>query len=114
MKQTFTVLVYLKTSKINSKGMAPIYIRVTLNGKRSEISIKQFIEPTRWNSNRQRLTGTSYRVKTVNKSIELAINRINDIQKEKFLDSLMAYLNKKKIKIEHNLVSKVVSSVYEN
>ena len=55
MKQTFTVLVYLKTSKINSKGMAPICIRVTVNGKRSEISIKQFIEPSRWNSNRQRL-----------------------------------------------------------
>ena len=58
MKQTFTVLVYLKTSKINSKGMAPICIRVTVNGKRSEISIKQFIEPSRWNSNRQRLTGS--------------------------------------------------------
>ena len=41
-------------------------------------------------------------------------NRINDIQKEKFLDLLIAYLNKKKIKIEHNLLSKVVSSVYEN
>ena len=82
MKQTFTVLVYLKTSKINSKGKAPIYIRVTINGKRSEISIKQFIEPSRWNSNRQRLTGTSYRVKTINKSIELAINRINDIHND--------------------------------
>ena len=82
MKQTFTVLVYLKTSKINSKGMAPICIRVTVNGKRSEISIKQFIEPSRWNSNRQRLTGTSYRVKTINKSIELAINRINDIHND--------------------------------
>ena len=82
MKQTFTVLVYLKTSKINSKGMAPICIRVTVNGKRSEISIKQFIEPSRWNSNRQRLTGTSYRVRTINKSIELSINRINDIHND--------------------------------
>ena len=78
-KQTFTVLVYLKTSKINSKGKAPICIRVTVNGMRSEISIKQFIEPTRWNSNRQRLNGISYRVKTINKTIELAINRINEL-----------------------------------
>ena len=62
--------------------MAPICIRVTVNGKRSEISIKQFIEPARWNSNRQRLTGTSYIVKTKNKSIELAINRINDIHND--------------------------------
>jgi len=79
MKQTFTVLVYLKTSKTNSKGKAPICVRVTVNGKRSEISIKQFIEPDRWNSAKQRLTGTSYRVKTINKFIELTINKINEI-----------------------------------
>ena len=47
MKQTITVLLFLKTSKINSNGKAPIYVRVTLNGKRSEMSIKQFIEPDR-------------------------------------------------------------------
>ena len=82
MKQTFTVLVYLKSSKTNSKGKAPICVRVTVNGKRSEISIKQFIEPERWNSVKQRLTGTSYRVKTINKSIELSINKINEIHND--------------------------------
>ena len=82
MKQTFTVLVYLKSSKTNSKGKAPICVRVTVNGKRSEISIKQFIEPEKWNSVKQRLTGTSYRVKTINKSIELSINKINEIHND--------------------------------
>ena len=43
MKQTFTVLLFLKTSKINSKGKAPIYVRVTVNGKRSEMSIKHLL-----------------------------------------------------------------------
>ena len=66
MKQTFTVLLFLKTSKINSKRKAPIYVRITINGKRSEMSIKQFIEPDKWNSTKQRLTGTSFRVKTIN------------------------------------------------
>tara|TARA_B100000614_G_scaffold195737_1_gene177015 strand:+ start:309 stop:671 length:363 start_codon:yes stop_codon:yes gene_type:complete len=41
-------------------------------------------------------------------------NKINNVQEEKFLDSLVVYLNKKKIKIEHKQISKVVSSVYEN
>ena len=82
MKQTFTVLFFLKTSKINSKRKAPIYVRITINGKRSEMSIKQFIEPDRWNSTKQRLTGTSFRVKTINKSIELVINKINDIHND--------------------------------
>ena len=61
---------------------APICVRVTVNGKRSEISIKQIIEPERWNSVKQRLTGTSYRVKTINKSIELSINKINEIHND--------------------------------
>ena len=82
MKQTFTVLLFLKTSKTNSRGKAPIYLRVTVNGKRSEMSIKQFIEPDRWNSTKQRLTGTSYRVKTINKSIEIIISRINEIHND--------------------------------
>ena len=82
MKQTFTVLLFLKTSKINSKGKAPIYLRVTVKGNRSEMSIKQFIEPNRWNSTKQRLTGTSYRVKTINKSIEIIISRINEIHND--------------------------------
>ena len=46
------------------------------------MSIKQFINPDRWNSTKQRLTGSSFRVKTINKSIELAINKINDIHND--------------------------------
>ena len=98
MKQTFAVLVYLKTSKINSKGKAPICARVTVNGKRSEVSIKQYIEPERWNSVKQRLKGTSYRVKTINKSIELTINKIdeikNDLIQNKKLVTSKAIINK--------------------
>ena len=79
MKQTFTVLFYLKKSKINSKDKAPIYVRVTVNGKRSEMSIKQFVEPSKWNPIKQRLNGSNYHLKTINKSIELVVNKINEI-----------------------------------
>ena len=98
MKQTFTVLFYLKKSKINSKGKAPIYVRVTVNGKRSEMSIKQFVEPSKWNPIKQRLNGSNYHVKTINKSIELVVNKINEIhnsliQNNKFV-SAKAITNK--------------------
>tara|TARA_Y100000385_G_C13088168_1_gene637399 strand:- start:1211 stop:2431 length:1221 start_codon:yes stop_codon:yes gene_type:complete len=79
MKQTFTVLFYLKKSKINSKDKAPIYARVTVNGKRSEMSIKQFVDPIKWCNYKQRLSGSTYQVKTINKSIDLVVNKINEI-----------------------------------
>jgi len=98
MKQTFTVLFYLKKSKINSKDKAPIYVRVTVNGKRSEMSIKQFVELSTWNPIKQRLNGSNYHVKTINKSIELVVNKINEIhnslvQNNKFV-SAKAITNK--------------------
>jgi len=49
-RTTFSILFYLKRSKLNKKGEAPIYMRITINGERSEASFKRSIDPGRWNS----------------------------------------------------------------
>ena len=78
MKKTFTVLFFLKTSKINIKGKAPVYLRVTFNGKRSEVSTHHFIVPIKWNSNKQRLNGTTYEVKCINRNLDLILSKIHE------------------------------------
>ena len=78
MKQTFTVLFFLKTSKINIKGKAPVYLRVTVNGKRSEVSTQHFIVPSKWNSKKQRLNGTTYEVKCINRNLDLILSKIHE------------------------------------
>jgi hypothetical protein len=35
-------------AKSTSDGLVPIYLRVTLNGKRIEQSTKRFVEPIKW------------------------------------------------------------------
>lgn len=50
MNKTFGLLFYVKRSKIDDSGKAPIYLRITVDGQRTELSIKRDIEPERWNS----------------------------------------------------------------
>lgn len=45
---TFGVLFYLKTQKTTMQGSAPICARVTVNGKRTEISVKRSVKATEW------------------------------------------------------------------
>ncbi|MBZ4036761.1 site-specific integrase [Flavobacterium sp. 17A] len=45
---TFGVLFYLKTQKISAQGSAPICARITVNGKRTEISVKRSINANEW------------------------------------------------------------------
>ena len=47
---TFGVIFYLKKQKTTAQGTAPIYGRVTLNGKRTEISVKRSIAVSRWDA----------------------------------------------------------------
>ena len=44
MNKTFGLLFYLKKSKVDAQGKCPIYLRITIDGKRTEISTKRTIE----------------------------------------------------------------------
>ena len=46
----FTVLFFLKKSKLLKNGEAPICMRITINGKRAEVQIKRSIDVTKWNT----------------------------------------------------------------
>nr|WP_322624205.1 site-specific integrase [uncultured Flavobacterium sp.] len=47
---TFGVLFYLKKQKATAKGTAPICARVTVNGKRTEISVKRSVLVSQWDA----------------------------------------------------------------
>jgi hypothetical protein len=48
-RSTYSILFYLKRSKLNKWGEAPIYMRITIDGIRSEASINRSIKPEQWN-----------------------------------------------------------------
>ena len=66
MNKTFNLLFYIKKAKVNSTGEAPIYLRITIDGKISEISTKRTIKPLKWNSAMQKVSGSSEESKSLN------------------------------------------------
>jgi site-specific recombinase XerD len=66
MKTNFSLLFYMKKPKNYVSGVAPIYLRITVAGKRSEITTGRECEPKQWNSKTGRLSGTKEEMKSLN------------------------------------------------
>lgn len=61
----FSMLFWLKLSKAKN-GEAPLYARITVNGKRAEISLKRKIKIINWNATKNRVKGTNLEARTIN------------------------------------------------
>jgi site-specific recombinase XerD len=66
MKTTFSLLFYLKKPKNHQNGLVPIYLRITVNGKRAETTSGRECIPANWNCSAGRLRGTKEDVKSLN------------------------------------------------
>jgi site-specific recombinase XerD len=66
MKTNFSLLFYMKKPKNYKAGDAPVYLRITVAGKRAEVTSGRKCEPSRWNAKAGRLTGTKEEAKSFN------------------------------------------------
>ena len=56
-KSTFSILFFIKRKKPLKNGDAPVYMRVTVDGRFLEASLKRGVNPKAWNEKKQRSTG---------------------------------------------------------
>jgi len=66
MNAKLSILFYAKRSKTNTEGLVPIYLRVTIDGERIELTTKRFIHPDKWSVEGNRVKGTSAEAKATN------------------------------------------------
>jgi hypothetical protein len=66
VSKTFSILFYFKTGKTSAKGTLPIYMRITIDGQRVELSTKREWTPGRWPVVAGRATGTKEDAKSIN------------------------------------------------
>jgi len=67
---TFGVAFYLKKQKTTQAGKSPIYARITVNGKRIEISVKRSVEENNWNPVKGMAKGSREEIIKLNKYLD--------------------------------------------
>jgi site-specific recombinase XerD len=69
LKQSFSILIWPVKYRIKN-GKAPLSVRITINGQRSEIAAHRDIAPTLWDSKAQRVKGNTEEAKSINAHLE--------------------------------------------
>lgn len=89
MNRTFNLLFYVRKSKINSAGEAPIYLRITIDGKIAEISTKRTIVPSKWNSKLQKPISSSEDLRSLSLYLKTFEQKIYDGYHELLRDKII-------------------------
>lgn len=82
LTKSFTLLFYLKKRNNYIKGGLPIYMRLTVDGQRIEISTKRECEPDKWNSSAGRKNGTKEDAKLLNAYLDTLQSKVYDVHRQ--------------------------------
>jgi site-specific recombinase XerD len=99
MKSRISVLFYLKKGNMNIKGEVPVQLRITVNGKRLEMSTDRMVNPDLWIQGSNSVKGTKEEGRVLNTflnnletNVYKAINTLELSGKEVTLNALRAVL----------------------
>jgi len=79
---TSNFLFYIKKSKTLRNGNAPIYLRITVNGQRAEIGIKENISHYLWSPVKQKVSGKTSEAKQINSVLETILVTLHNYRRE--------------------------------
>lgn len=87
-----SILFFLKKAQVDKKGLTPIYLRITVNGQRVEISTNRKIEVSKWDAAIQRAKGRSETARILNEDLDSQQNRIRKdylslVEKEEYISA---------------------------
>jgi site-specific recombinase XerD len=79
MKHSFSLLAIIRKNKQTKDGEVPVYLRITCNGRRIEVSVKISLDPSKWNPAKGRVKGNTEEARRLNQSIETFEHRAREI-----------------------------------
>lgn len=78
---TFSIIFFTRKSRSTASQLS-IYVRITVNGQRSEISLKRTILFKGWDSSKNRGRGTTNNIRILNAYLDQVYNQLLDCQKQ--------------------------------
>ena len=81
-KSTFRILFYLKRTKTLNNGKFTIFMRITVDGERAEISTHQSVKSHLWNQGKATTKGVSDSSKQINDYVEHLKLKVYQYKKE--------------------------------
>ena len=80
MNTSISILFVIQKNKVTPDGKAPIYCRITVNGKRAQITIKRKVLIEKWDTNAGKVKGSSMEAQTINSHIDNVRHKIIEIK----------------------------------
>ncbi|MGY4538615.1 site-specific recombinase XerD [Mucilaginibacter sp. UYNi724] len=76
----FHLLFYIRKQKNYTGGAMPIYMRITVSGKRADISVGRDCDPVKWNNQAGRAIGTKEEIKSLNNYLDSLQTKLRNAQ----------------------------------
>lgn len=77
---SFSTLFYLKDERRDKNGKAGLYLRITVDGRRTSISLNRKIDPSKWDPRMNKLKGKGFETEELNRFMATIRHKINKIQ----------------------------------
>jgi hypothetical protein len=81
MKNKIAILFYAKSSRALNSGILPIYLRITVDGVRIEVSTSKYVEKSRWSVEGNKMKGNSEEARTINSYLDVLKNKVYETKK---------------------------------
>lgn len=81
-RQTLAILFYLRHDKAKTLSQVPVYMRITVNGRRSEMAIQRTVNPEKWNNEGGFAKGTKKETRDLNEYLDLLRSKVYTAQRD--------------------------------
>ena len=95
----FSLLFRLKKPNNYVKGNMPVYMRITIDSLRTELSVNREFEPDRWNKKSGRASGNKEDAKTLNAYLETLQVKVHEAHRELLAANEIVTVEKLKTKL---------------
>lgn len=81
MEKRLSILFYGKKTKLDSKKTLSIYLRVTIDGQRFEVSTQRYVEASKWSVEAGKMKGNTEEARSLNQYLDHLKQQVYSYQK---------------------------------